>query len=292
MSLSGCFVIKSTNLARFWWQETVEHQCLYFALLCLFSYTEIKRLHIWSYRDYRIAGSVWQLISVAVHKQGLAGNLGFSTSNTLDKLWIEQTFICILARVCLYCVVSLHSFSNGCVLCSLLTIVLSYPYYTSISDVFALDVLHLLHVPYCLWHRITVSAVNITSHLHHGPEPEVIRFKYMYIICQGLMVFLWVTSKELMFYECCVFPQLSTWNTFVFMHLADAFIQSDLQCIQVIIFFMCVPWELNPQTFALLTQCSTTEPQEHKQGLPGNLGPLSTQRAQGCLKVTYHENLM
>ncbi len=26
---------------------------------------------------------------------------------------------------------------------------------------------------------------------------------------------------------------------------------------------MCDPWELNPQPFALLTQCSTTEPQEH-----------------------------
>ncbi len=25
---------------------------------------------------------------------------------------------------------------------------------------------------------------------------------------------------------------------------------------------MCVPWELNPQPFALQTQCSTTEPQE------------------------------
>ncbi len=55
--------------------------------------------------------------------------------------------------------------------------------------------------------------------------------------------------------------------TFTFMHLADAFIQSDLQCIQAINFFffisMCVPWELNPRPFALLTQCSTTEPQEH-----------------------------
>ncbi len=49
------------------------------------------------------------------------------------------------------------------------------------------------------------------------------------------------------------------------MHLADAFIQSNLQCIQVYIFSMCVPWELNPQTFALLTQCSTTEPQEHSR---------------------------
>ncbi len=49
--------------------------------------------------------------------------------------------------------------------------------------------------------------------------------------------------------------------TFTFMHLADAFIQSDLQYIQV----MHVPWELNPQPFVLLTQCSTTEPLEHSQ---------------------------
>ncbi len=53
--------------------------------------------------------------------------------------------------------------------------------------------------------------------------------------------------------------------TFTFMHLADAFIQSDLQCIQVIHMFcqyMC-SLGIEPTTFALLTQCSTTEPQEH-----------------------------
>ncbi len=34
---------------------------------------------------------------------------------------------------------------------------------------------------------------------------------------------------------------------FTFTNLANAFIQSDLQCIQAIHFFnMCVPWELNP----------------------------------------------
>ncbi len=33
---------------------------------------------------------------------------------------------------------------------------------------------------------------------------------------------------------------------------------------------MCVPWELNPRPFALLTQCSTTEPQEQKQELQPN----------------------
>ncbi len=39
--------------------------------------------------------------------------------------------------------------------------------------------------------------------------------------------------------------------TFTFMHLADAFIQSDLQYIQVIHFLVstCVPWESNPQPF-------------------------------------------
>ncbi len=48
------------------------------------------------------------------------------------------------------------------------------------------------------------------------------------------------------------------------MYLADAFIQIDLQIQATHIFVsMCVPWELNPQCFALLTQCSTTEPQEH-----------------------------
>ncbi len=54
-------------------------------------------------------------------------------------------------------------------------------------------------------------------------------------------------------------------GTFTFMHLADAFIQSDLQCIQVIHFFcqyMC-SLGIEPTTFALLKQCSTTEPQEH-----------------------------
>ncbi len=49
------------------------------------------------------------------------------------------------------------------------------------------------------------------------------------------------------------------------MHLADAFIQSDLQCIQAIHLYcqyVCF-LGVEPTTFALLTQCSTTEPQEH-----------------------------
>ncbi len=50
--------------------------------------------------------------------------------------------------------------------------------------------------------------------------------------------------------------------TFTFMHLADDFIQSDIQAIHYFI-SICVPWESNPQPFVLLAQCSTTEPQEH-----------------------------
>ncbi len=46
------------------------------------------------------------------------------------------------------------------------------------------------------------------------------------------------------------------------MHLADAFIQSDLQIAFRLYIFIstCVPWESNPQPFAQLTQWSTTEP--------------------------------
>ncbi len=52
---------------------------------------------------------------------------------------------------------------------------------------------------------------------------------------------------------------------FCFIYIYQTiFIQSYLQCIQdIILISMCVPWELNPQPFVLLTQCSTTEPQEH-----------------------------
>ncbi len=50
-----------------------------------------------------------------------------------------------------------------------------------------------------------------------------------------------------------------------FIHLADAFIQSDLQCIQAIHLYYQYVWSLGiePTTFALLTLCSTTEPQKH-----------------------------
>ncbi len=51
---------------------------------------------------------------------------------------------------------------------------------------------------------------------------------------------------------------------FTFMHLADAFIQSDFSAFRLYIYcqYVC-SLRIEPTTFALLMQCSTTEPQEH-----------------------------
>ncbi len=54
---------------------------------------------------------------------------------------------------------------------------------------------------------------------------------------------------------------------FTFIHAADAFIQSDLQCIKAIHLYglnVC-SLGIEPTTFALLMQCFMTEPQEHVQ---------------------------
>ncbi len=63
-------------------------------------------------------------------------------------------------------------------------------------------------------------------------------------------------------------------HAFTFMHLTDAFIQRDLQYIQVIHFL-----GTEPTTFALLMQCSTTEPQEHVQDECG-CGETESERAE------------
>ncbi len=66
-----------------------------------------------------------------------------------------------------------------------------------------------------------------------------------------------------------IFNTVSLPRLHLHMHLTDAFIQSDLQLHSGYTFLIsiCVPWESNPQPFALLTQCSTTEPQGHLRHL-------------------------
>ncbi len=59
-----------------------------------------------------------------------------------------------------------------------------------------------------------------------------------------------------------IWPIVNTF-TFTFMHLDRRFYPKRLtSCIQgnTVFISMRVPWESNPQPFALLTQCSTTEP--------------------------------
>ncbi len=68
----------------------------------------------------------------------------------------------------------------------------------------------------------------------------------------------WIESSKEHLFKILIFCNI----TFTFTHLADAFIQSDLQLHSGYTFLisMCVPWESNPQPFAPLTQCSTTAP--------------------------------
>ncbi len=54
------------------------------------------------------------------------------------------------------------------------------------------------------------------------------------------------------------------------MHLADS--KATYSGYKVLFLIsMCVLWDLNPQPFALLTQCSTTEPQEHMHTYSSNI---------------------
>ncbi len=60
------------------------------------------------------------------------------------------------------------------------------------------------------------------------------------------------------------FENYMIYTVHAILHLSDNFIQSDLRCIQAIHIFcqyMC-SLGIEPTTFVLLTQCSTTEPQE------------------------------
>ncbi len=79
------------------------------------------------------------------------------------------------------------------------------------------------------------------------------------------------------------------------MHLADAFLLSKATYIQVIHFIsMCVPWEWNPQPFALLTQCSNTETHTHTHthvGFYGLRGLSIGNGLQTVCAIALHLNL-
>ncbi len=82
---------------------------------------------------------------------------------------------------------------------------------------------------------------------------------FMYLLCiYVLCIYLFSIYLFIIYY-------VFIYNVFIYLlfitftHLADAFIQSDLQCIQVIHIFFCqymCSLGIEPTTFALLTQCS------------------------------------
>ncbi len=57
-------------------------------------------------------------------------------------------------------------------------------------------------------------------------------------------------------------PYYSTTQIYIYQMLLS---KAPYSAFRLYIFFLsvCVPLELNPQPFALPTQCSTTEPQKH-----------------------------
>ncbi len=69
---------------------------------------------------------------------------------------------------------------------------------------------------------------------------------------------------EIIFPSKLSFPDSLVCLIYIYIYLADAFIQSDLQCIHAIHFLSVsvFPGNWTHNLFALLTQCSTTEPQE------------------------------
>ncbi len=71
------------------------------------------------------------------------------------------------------------------------------------------------------------------------PKRHPINNSLMWTVCIYIYIYIYAFSR-------CFYPKRLT-------------VHSGYTCFVS----MCVPWELNPQPFALLTQCSTTESQGH-----------------------------
>ncbi len=118
----------------------------------------------------------------------------------------------------------------------------------------------------CLLHGLISALTTITQNSSHSsPNPcKTLHsshpvFNLCIISSQDALVRISVMSIQMYCRDWCFALH------FTFMHLADAFIQINLYPIQDIHFYCLYVCSLGiePTTFALLTQCSTTEPQEH-----------------------------
>ncbi len=91
-------------------------------------------------------------------------------------------------------------------------------------------------------------------------EQHFIVLIFYYTIGDGITRFIYLQTILVLMFHYAIIYYFTRWCLFMYLfckyhflvlihlHLADAFIQSDLQCIQVIHFLsVCVPWESNPQ---------------------------------------------
>ncbi len=75
-------------------------------------------------------------------------------------------------------------------------------------------------------------------------------------------------------------------DAFTFMHLADAFIQATYSAFRLYMFYHYVcSLGIEPTTFALLTQCSTTEPQEHRNNSTLCMSFVTTATAEHSFRI-------
>ncbi len=105
----------------------------------------------------------------------------------------------------------------------------------------------LLYLSLCLYSSHPPLRFSMTSsffivflqqHQKYFLSHEYFEFIYLYLL-------VWIIGQVV--FQKCIYIYIYIY-IYTFMHLADAFIQSDLQCIQAIhVFCQCVPWESNPQ---------------------------------------------
>lgn len=120
-----------------------------------------------------------------------------------------------------------------------------------------------LHLHLCIWRmllcKVTYNAFRICILLVHAfpgnrthDVASTMIYIYIYVFGRYFYPKLLTLHSRHEFYifihylgiEPTTLPLLVTWSTFTFMYLADAFMQSDLHCIQDVHFpTVCIPWE-------------------------------------------------
>ncbi len=103
--------------------------------------------------------------------------------------------------------------------------------------------------PYCpnfFWFGVVYIYIYIYIYIYC-----IYIYIYIYIYIRGVTVHKIHGSVRFRYSKKKETPEKFPWFlfTFTFMHLADAFIQSDLHCIQVTVLHFissCFPWESNP----------------------------------------------